>query len=576
MPKRKKSSSGSGASTTGTRSGRSESAGGDNPLSDARRQAHGRLASKSDLNALNLWHRKSGAGYALFVSYYGSQPMGVVADADETGRSASPSGACAGDSGAGQKRGKGMSRAAKRRAKKRKRGTSISGTSAGIESRDQSPECCQNDTANTGTLPVDSSHPLIQAFSAQSKRYPHLAPYIHALSRPLPLTFRLRNDDACAASCVNRGRVAKLLATDYSDLVGPVPYDPTQAIYQSTSASNLSKANLSRLSPSLKGLLVSGSSDSTLARQELGSMLPVLSLSAVGALVPGAKVLDLCASPGSKTMQALEIAALAEAASRKRGRVVANDVHTSRLDSLRDAVVRSGLDGAFTSRITYTNFDASVFPSPNSGKLFDAIIADVPCSGDGTIRKDRHILPMWTPATGNALHGLQARILVRALELVKVGGVVCYSTCSLNPVEDEAVVAAALQKVNRSRKEEKSDDTPVAELVNWPEALLPGFKRRPGVENWRVAFYEQGGSYDESDEDEGDGMNTNGDFGNLQYHRTYEDAMMAGIDCNNVERSLWPDFVENKSSLCLKRCSRLWPQDQDTGGFFVSLIRKNR
>jgi 16S rRNA C967 or C1407 C5-methylase (RsmB/RsmF family) len=183
---------------------------------------------------------------------------------------------------------------------------------------------------------------------------------------------------------------------------------------------------------------------------------------------------------------------------------------------------------------------------------------------------------MWTPATGNALHGLQARILVRALELVKVGGVVCYSTCSLNPVEDEAVVAAALQKVNKSRKEEKGDDEPVAELVNWPQALLPGFKRRPGVENWRVAFYEQDGSNDESDEDEGDGMNTNGDFGKLQYHRTYEDAMMAGIDCNNVERSLWPDFVENKSSLCLKRCSRLWPQDQDTGGFFVSLIRKNR
>ena len=65
-----------------------------------------------------------------------------------------------------------------------------------------------------------------------------------------------------------------------------------------------------------------------------------------------------------------------------------------------------------------------------SHKPFDCIIADVPCSGDGTIRKDGRILPSWTPSIGNSLHSTQLKILKRALILVKTGGVVCYSTCS--------------------------------------------------------------------------------------------------------------------------------------------------
>ena len=592
MPKRKKSSSGSSGTAIVCKCSRSGASDGDNPLSDARRQSHHYVSktsrantSKNDLNALNLWHRKSGAGYALFVSYYGSQPLGVVADGTDTSTTrtgtASATRGDTADLRHGTQRGRGMSRAAKRRAKKRKRGTTVGSTGttgvAAVTATDHT--CLYERTSGSSSseplpaaaaTPVDPSHPLVEAFASQSKQYPHLAPYIHALSRPLPLTFRLRNENACA-SPANRSRVAKLLAKDYSDLVMPVAYDSSQAIYQSTAASNLSKSNLSKLSPSLKELLVSGSLDGTLARQELGSMLPVLALSALGALIPGAKVLDLCASPGSKTMQALEIAASRNAKSGKRGRVVANDVHTGRLVSLRDAVGRSGLDGAFTSRITYTNFDASLFPSPNSGKLFDAIIADVPCSGDGTIRKDRHILPMWTPSTGNALHGLQVRILVRAIELIKVDGVVCYSTCSLNPVEDEAVVAEALEMINNGDKVrgDTSDDNHFAEIVKWPDVLLPGFQTRKGVENWKVAFYDH-------DLNEGINMSSNADFGDLQYYQTYEDARNAGIDGIDVEKSLWPDSIQSKRSLHLTRCSRLWPNDQDTGGFFVSLIRKIR
>ena len=286
-----------------------------------------------------------------------------------------------------------------------------------------------------------------------------------------------------------------------------------------------------------------------LARQELGSMLPVLSLRSVGAIKGGSTVLDLCASPGSKTLQALEIVGVGS--SGKRGGVIANDVHPGRLDTLREAVLRSGLPESLTSRIAYTNHDASVFPAPKSGKLFGAIICDVPCSGDGTVRKDKHILPLWTPSTGHALHGLQLKILSRALALVKVGGVVCYSTCSLNPIEDEAVVSAALGG---------GDDDSVFELVDWPRTALPGFVRRPGVAHWNVAFYDQNDV--ENDED---------DFGSLSFFDCRETALAAGNE--DAESSFWPDSTQSKR-LRLDRCTRLFPQDQDTGGFFLALIKK--
>eukprot|EP00971_Amphidinium_carterae_P155605 3085814-Amphidinium_carterae.1 len=77
---------------------------------------------------------------------------------------------------------------------------------------------------------------------------------------------------------------------------------------------------------------------------------------------------------------------------------------------------------------------------------YDRILADVPCSGDGTIRKNAQVWRSWGPREALALHSLQKQILLRALYLLAPGGVVVYSTCSLNPVENEAVVLAALRR----------------------------------------------------------------------------------------------------------------------------------
>jgi 16S rRNA C967 or C1407 C5-methylase (RsmB/RsmF family) len=72
-------------------------------------------------------------------------------------------------------------------------------------------------------------------------------------------------------------------------------------------------------------------------------------------------------------------------------------------------------------------------------------VCDVPCSSDAAIRKIPQKWEKWSTHDGAALHVLQSRILYRGLQLLKVGGKISYSTCSLNPVEDEAVVAAALK-----------------------------------------------------------------------------------------------------------------------------------
>lgn len=565
-----------------------------NPLSSARKKGSGggssssNGSSKADREARSLWHRKSGAGYRLFLSFYGSQPAGVVIaregeDGDPVegdGRKKDDVAVDANDvvgandattsSNGVVRSGGGMSRAARRRRQKKGSGPPPSRGAPppalrAVEIAESSRK--PRDDAHPSVYP-SHHHPLLRAYAADAGgRYPRLDRFVRALSRPLPLTLRFREcgggggQQSLPSSADDDAK--RRLREDYRDLVSPAPFDPSGSIYQSTPYSSLCRSNLAITSPELKQLIAGWSTSGILARQELGSMLPVLCLRAVGAMGAESRVLDLCASPGSKTLQALEIVAHADNGGFGRmGRVIANDVHPGRLDALRDAVLRSGVPERMTSRVTYTNYDACAFPSPRSGRLFDAVICDVPCGGDGTVRKDAHVLPTWTPNVSNSMHSLQLRILLRALQLVKVGGVACYSTCSMNPIEDEAVVAAALGRMMGAA----GGGGATYELLDWPAGLLPGFVQRPGVLDWRVAFYDQdrGGGSDEDGDD--------GDFGGLSFFDGYESASAAGVG-GDVSPSFWPNAAEN-GNLGLHRCTRLFPQDQDSGGFFLGLIKR--
>jgi 16S rRNA (cytosine967-C5)-methyltransferase len=140
--------------------------------------------------------------------------------------------------------------------------------------------------------------------------------------------------------------------------------------------------------------------------------------------VMGQTIADLCAAPGGKTLQ------LAHAGAR----VTALDRSGPRLARLGENLRRLGLPA------TTIAADAAEW----SGGPFDGVLVDAPCSSTGTIRRHPDIPWLKGPADFVGLVALQRRLLERAIALTRPGGTIVYCTCSLEPEEGEAIVAAAL------------------------------------------------------------------------------------------------------------------------------------
>ena len=146
---------------------------------------------------------------------------------------------------------------------------------------------------------------------------------------------------------------------------------------------------------------------------------------------PGARVLDLCASPGGKTV------ALAGRV-RPGGHVVACDVRPHRLRVLASTLSRCMVSNTSVVRIP----ESGALPFREGG--FDAVLIDAPCSGLGILRRDPDIRWRRTPADLPRLAAAQLRLLARAAPLVKAGGTLTYSTCSSEPEENDEVVSTFL------------------------------------------------------------------------------------------------------------------------------------
>ena len=162
--------------------------------------------------------------------------------------------------------------------------------------------------------------------------------------------------------------------------------------------------------------------------QEAASMIPPVVLDPK----PGMSVLDLCAAPGSKTSQMASMM-------QNEGILVANDIQGSRLKALGINIQRCGI----------TNI---VITMMQSGQLrkgtmrYDAILIDAPCSGVGTIRKSLKTLQMWSPGLVSKLNRVQRQLVDDAFQMLKAGGTMVYSTCTLEPEENEAVVSHLLER----------------------------------------------------------------------------------------------------------------------------------
>ena len=215
--------------------------------------------------------------------------------------------------------------------------------------------------------------------------------------------------------------------------------------------------------------------------QEAASMIPPIVLDPK----PGEIVLDMCAAPGSKSSQ---IAALMK----NKGVLIANDYQGIRLAPLGINLQRMGITNSII-----TLMEGRFFKNFN----FDKILVDAPCSGTGTIRKSLKTLRIWNPDMVKRLAGQQRLLVDTAFGSLKEGGTMVYSTCSLEPEEDEGVVDYLLKKHDNAKLEE----------------IAINIKR----------------------------SNPISEFGDSIYSHE------------------------------IKKCLRLWPQDNDTEGFFVAKIIKS-
>lgn len=467
--------------------------------------------------------------------------------------------------------------------------------------------------------------------------------FLQTLRKPLPAAFRINSSGQFFQDIRSQleSDFMKSLEAEFSnenevEAIRPLPWYPENlAWHLNFSRMQLRKnQTLERFHEFLKQENEIGN----ITRQEAVSMVPPLFLD----VHPDHFVLDMCAAPGSKTFQLLEIVHQSTAPGcLPDGLVIANDVDVQRCNLLIHQTKRM-----CSANVIVTNHEAQHFPSchlkeksklgmtesgliggpqtcerqePNDRKLlFDRVLCDVPCSGDGTLRKAPDIWRKWNAGMGNGVHRLQMQIAMRGLALLKVGGRMVYSTCSMNPIENEAVIAEVLRRCGGA-----------VELLD-ASCELPQLVRRPGLKKWKVrdkgiwlasykdlpkyrrvgivpSMFPSGQSWEVEEkmsddvqkgmigsdnvikpgcltnlnvqDQNGGNVKHEGDLGDDENHVTTTDSveMMTTIvdpanhtSTNNSDA----DHKEESSDLPLERCMRLLPHDQNSGAFFIAVLHK--
>jgi len=162
--------------------------------------------------------------------------------------------------------------------------------------------------------------------------------------------------------------------------------------------------------------------------QEASSMLPPIALCDPTSFEQDDEllILDMAAAPGSKTTQ---LAAMVN----NSGLVLANEMSASRVKVLHANLVRCGV-----SNTCMTQFDGRKLGERLSG-LFDYVLLDAPCGGEGTVRKDPNALKNWQLSKVEEIAKLQKQLILTAYQCLKPGGRLVYSTCTLSPEENQQV-----------------------------------------------------------------------------------------------------------------------------------------
>ncbi len=216
--------------------------------------------------------------------------------------------------------------------------------------------------------------------------------------------------------------------------------------------------------------------------QEAASMIPPIVLDPK----PGDIVLDMCASPGSKTTQIAQMMW-------NKGLLVANDFTGQRMKALGINVQRMGLTNTVITKMYGQWFKRKT-------DKYDKILLDAPCSGTGTIRKSVKTLKIWNPTMISRLASTQKKLIDSAFNSLREGGILVYSTCSNEPEENEAVIDYLLEE--------------------------------------------------------------------------FDNAELQKINIKLNKSPVILEFKGKKYNSEINKCIRIWPQDNDTEGFFIAKIKK--
>ncbi len=164
--------------------------------------------------------------------------------------------------------------------------------------------------------------------------------------------------------------------------------------------------------------------------QGVSSQLPAIFLKPAS----GDKVLDLCAAPGSKTAQMAIMM-------KNIGEIVANEFDKIRVEKLKFTLERQGVKIA---KVVEGN---GVFVGEKMPEYFDKVLVDAPCSAEGRINiSDPRSYKFWSKKVLKSSANLQKRLLASGFDALKKGGTLAYSTCTLSPDENEAVVDSVIKK----------------------------------------------------------------------------------------------------------------------------------
>ena len=181
-------------------------------------------------------------------------------------------------------------------------------------------------------------------------------------------------------------------------------------------------------------------------------------------LLPGMTVIDLCAAPGGKTMHAADLVG-------ETGSVKAFDVSWQKVSKIEENLERMGYRNVTLEESDGTCFRAELVESA------DVVIADVPCSGLGVIGRKQDIKYRIDENALQEIVTLQKAILTNAWQYVKKGGVLMYSTCTMNPEENEQMVTWLEEQFDLQRE----DITEFLPVPLQPSVVNGTLQMKPGI-----------------------------------------------------------------------------------------------